>query len=262
MKVEKFKASVGESVRKTRVPPPDIGRIKNIVEYHYGFVPKEADIEWIDRMYRNNYAVLHEHQIVRELAAKNMSDRLLKHRDRLGSAEFERIWREKTILNFLTFASMCFRAGVPAGAIGLCRTAIESGLREKLAEETVRKEITGESKLSEATLNNVKRLENKQLHKLIKEAEERGIIKKQDIEEAFQALETEDQSGRRILDKFIHGDITWIVDYVKDRKDIGVMGAKDELEEYKIIFESEIDHIATEVLKASYRIAEILYFTK
>lgn len=237
-------------------------RVKSIVKFHYGFIPKEADIEWIDRMLRNNYAVLHEQQIIRELAAKNMSNGLLKHRDRIGSTEFERIWLEKDIFRYLTFASMCFRAGVPAGAIGLCRTAIESGLKEKLAEEAARKEITDESKLSEVTLNKLKRLGNKSLHKLIKEATERGIIKGQDIEEAFQELKPKDQSGRKILDKFIHGEITWIVDYVKDRKDIGVIGAKDELDEYKVISEAEITHIATEALKASYRIAEILYFTK
>lgn len=262
MKVEKFKASVGGSVRKTRVPPPDIGRIKKIIEYHYGFVPKEADIEWIDRMLRNNYVVLHEQNIIRELATKNLSSGLLKHRDRLGSTEFERIWGEKDIFRYLTFASMCFRAGVPVGAICLCRTAIESGMKERLAEEIARKEITDESQLSAVTLNKLKRLGSKRLCELITEATEHGIIKGRDIEDAFQELKQKNQSGRRILDKFIHGDIVWMVDYIKDRKDIEVMGVKDELKEYKIIFELEIGHIATEVLKASYRIAEILYFTK
>lgn len=129
-------------------------RIKSIVEYHYGFTPKDDDIDWIDRMLRNNYAVLHDQQIIRELAAINVRNELLEHRDRIGSIEFERIWTEKDIFKYLTFASMCFRAGIPAGTISLCRTAIESGLRERLAEELARKEATNVSKLPEATWTN------------------------------------------------------------------------------------------------------------
>lgn len=236
-------------------------RVKSIVKFHYGFTPKESDIKWIDKMLRNNYVVLHEQNIISELATKNLSNGLLKHRDRLGSTEFERIWREKDIFRYLTFASMCFRAGVPAGAICLCRTAIESGLKERLAEEIARKEITDESQLSAATLNKLKRLGSKPLYKLIIEATEHGIIKGQDIEDAFKEIKPKDQSGRSILDKFIHGDITWMVDYIKDRKEVEVIGAKDELDKYKVIFESEITPIATGALKASYKIAEILYFS-
>ena len=35
-------------------------RVKKIVKYHYGLIPKDSDIAWIDKMLRNNYAVLHE----------------------------------------------------------------------------------------------------------------------------------------------------------------------------------------------------------
>lgn len=235
-------------------------RVKDIVKYHYGFAPKDEDIGWIDRMLRNNYAVLHDQQIIRELAAKNVSNELLKHRDRIGSIEFERIWSEKAIFKYLIFASMCFRAGVPAGTISLCRTAIESGLRERLAEELAGKENSSGSELSEAILKELKRLEDKSLAGLVREATESGIIEEQEIEESFQELKLKDQSGRKILDKFIHGDILWMVNFARSRKDVEVIGARDKLEEYKIISEVEIGEIAIKVLKATYRIAENLYY--
>ncbi|MBN2186709.1 MAG: hypothetical protein JW732_04575 [Dehalococcoidia bacterium] len=238
-------------------------RVKKIVKYHYGFTPKDTDIEWIDKMLRNNYAVLHEQQIIRELATNNISNELLKHRDRIGSIEFERIWLEKDIFKYLTFASMCFRAGISAGTISLCRTAIESGLRERLAEESARKENPTNSDLSEAILNKLKKLKDKPLAKLIEEAGN-GIIKEQEIEKAFQELKFKDQSSRKILDKFIHGDITWIVSLARGKENIEVRGAEgktvDKLEEYKIIRDMGIDQIGVNVLKATYRIAEILYY--
>jgi hypothetical protein len=236
-------------------------RIKGIVKYHYGFTPKDDDINWIDRMLRNNYAALHDQQIIRELAAKNVSNDLLKHRDRIGSIKFERIWLEKTIFKYLTFASMCFRAGIPAGTISLCRTAIESGLRERLAEELARKEAIKVSKLPEATWNKLKELKDKRLAQLIEEADQEGIIKKEKIEEIFQEFEFRDQSSRRILDKFIHGDIVWMVNFVRDREeDTRVIGEENKLQEYKIISDRITNQIPIEVLKATYKIAEILYY--
>lgn len=267
-------------------------RVKRIVKCHYGFTPKDNDIEWIDKMLANNYGFLHEQQIIRELAAKNISNGLLKHRDRIGSEQFERIESERDIFRYLTFASMCFRAGIPAGTIGLCRTAIESGLRERLAEELAREENTKNAELSEVILKKLEWLEkHKSFANLIEEAATReNIIKKEEIRDAFQELKFKGQEGRKILDKFIHGDIVWMVNFAKNRKNIKVRGAEgkvktyklipdkeggyeesfekeedykvsiDKLEEHKIIFMSEIDEIAIKVLKATYRIAEILYY--
>ena len=238
-------------------------RVKNIVKYHYGFTPKDSDIEWVDKMLRNNYAVLHEQQIIRKLATDNISNELLKHRDRIGSIEFERIWLEKDIFKYITFASMCFRAGISAGTISLCRTAIESGLRERLADESARKENPTDSDLSKAILNKLEKLKDKSLAKLIKKAGN-SIIKEQDIEEAFQELKFKDQSSWKILDKFIHGDIAWIVNLARGKENIEVRGAEgkivDKLEEYKIIRDMEIDQIGVKVLEATYRIAGILYY--
>lgn len=265
-------------------------RVKNIVENHYGFTPKDDDIDWIDRMLRNDYVVSHEQRIISEIAAVNIKHELRKHRRRIGSKEFERIWLEKDIFRYLTFASMCFRAGIPAGAIGLCRTAIESGLREKLAEKRAINRGVDASQLAEATLGEIKRLEGKRgLGELIPDAEKAGIITKKEIEDIFKELKFRGDA-RRILDKFIHGNIVWLVNFARDRKDIKVRGAEgkveryklvpsedggyekvfegeeeykvcvDKLQEYKTIHEMEIGEITIEVLKATYRIAEILYY--
>jgi hypothetical protein len=236
-------------------------RIKKIVKYYHGFTPKDNDIEWIDRMLRKNYATLHDQQIIRELAAKNVSNELLKHRDSIGSIEFERIWSEKSIFKYLTFASMCFRAGIPAGTISLCRTAIESGLRERLAEELAKKETTNVTELPKTTWNKLKELNDKMLSQLIEEADQEGIIEKQKIENIFQEFKFGDQSSRKILDKFIHGDIVWMVNFVGDREeDTSVIGVKNKLQEYKIISDMITNQIAIGVLKATYKIAEILYY--
>jgi hypothetical protein len=236
-------------------------RIKEIVKYHYGFTPNDDDIYRIDNMLRNHYAVLHDQRIIRELVAGEVSKELLKHRDRLGSLEFERIWLEKTIFKHLTLASMCYRAGIPTGTISLCRTAIESGLRESLAEELAREESVSNAKLPEATWKKLKGLKRKNLADLVKMAAHEGIIGSQDIEEAFRKLKLRDQSSRRILDKFIHGDIVWMVSFVREREeDTRVVGAQDLLEEYKVVSEIGIDQIAVEVLRATYKIAETLYF--
>jgi len=251
------------NMNETRIPQiSDEGkkRLKRIAACHYGFIPADDDLLQTDQMLRNNYAALHDQRIIRELVAKETGKELLKHRERLGSLEFERIWFKKSIFKYLTFASMCYRAGIPAGTISLCRTGIESGLRERLAEELARKEGTSQADLPAKTLEKLRELRNKSLGYLIKKASEVGIISGQEIEEIFRTLKLRDQSSRRILDKFIHGDIVWIVNYVRNRDDdTRVVGAEDVLEEFKMIAETKTDQVAVEVLKATYRIAGILY---
>ena len=70
-------------------------RIKKIVRFHYGIDSKDSDIDWIDRMLRNNYSVLHDQQIISNLVTVNIGNILLKHRDRLGSIELERLTMNK-----------------------------------------------------------------------------------------------------------------------------------------------------------------------
>jgi hypothetical protein len=111
------------------------------------------------------------------------------------------------------------------------------------------------------TWNKLKELNDKRLAQLIEEADQEGIIEKQKIEEIFQEFKFRDQSSRKILDKFIHGDIVWMVNFVRDKEeDTRVIGAKNKLREYKIIYDMITGQIAIEVLKATYKIAEILYY--
>jgi len=236
-------------------------RIKRIVDYHYGFTPADEDLLWIDEMLRNHYVVLHDQRIIREVVAREVGKDLLKHRDRLGSLEFERIWLEKSVFKYLTLASMCYRAGISAGAISLCRTAIETGLRERLAEELAKREAASQNDLPVKTLEQLRRLRDERLSNLIGVASKEGILSERDIEESFSALKFQSQSGRKVLDKFIHGDIVWMVDFVRSREeDARVVGAKDVLEEVKIVADMELDQVAVEVLRATYRIAALLYF--
>lgn len=242
-------------------------RVRRIASYHYGFEPANKDIERTDEMLRNEYAVLHEQRIMRHLAAAEITRPLLKHRDRIGSGRFEEMWLDKRVFRYLTFASMSFRAGIPIATISLCRTAIEAGLRERLAEELARRECTQDGELPGAVLEKMRELEGNSLGTtgrrkgLIELAEENDIISRKEIEEAFGKFRFGGQNSRRILDKFMHGDFVWIARFIKEKdQDATVQGARDILQEHKIIADFASDDIAFELLKAATRIAEILYF--
>ncbi len=246
------------------IPQPSddlIEDIKRTVAYHYGFMPSDEVLLRIEGGLRNNYAALHRENIIREIVAMKISDDMQTYRDKLGSLEFEKIWMEKSIFRYLTYASMCYRAGIPAGTISLCRTAMEAGIRERLAEKLAQRDTTNQHDLAEKTLAQAQRLRNKLLKDLIKMASKEGILNEHDVEESFKTLKFENQESRKILDKFIHGDIVWMVDFVQSRKgDTKVIGAKNRLEEVKIIAEMEVDYVAVEVLRATDHIAALLYY--
>ncbi len=250
-----------EEIKIPQLSDEMTGRIKEIVSYHYGFVPADYDLQRIDKILKKQYVVLHEQHIIRRVVDLESEKELLKYREKLGSSQFEQICIEKTIFKYLTLAIMCYRAGVCAGAISLCRTAIETGLRERLAEELVRQEISNIGDLPAKTLEKLHQLRDESLGPLIKKASDVGIISSQDIEDAFRSLKFQSQSTRKVLDKFIHGDLVWMVDFVKSREDdTRVVGAKNELEEFKIVADMGTEQIAFEVLKGAYRIAAALYF--
>ena len=96
-------------------------------------------------------------------------------------------------------------------------------------------------------------------------AEDNGILTKTEIEKFFKPLRLEKQTSRKVLDKFIHGDINWIVRLVESRlkENAKVIGAKDILQEKKIVawFGGFIDYIAVGALKGTTLIAERLYFS-
>jgi len=242
-------------------------KIKRIVKYHYGFEPKDKDIKWIDETIRNHYSVLHEQRIIRNLITVEIDNILLKHRTKIGSEKFEKICLDKLIFYYLMLASMSYRAGIPIATILLCRTALEAGLRERIAEKLAENECRNKNDLPEKVLEKIKALKDNTLGTkkgkkgLINLAEENGVISENEIEKIFSKLKFGQQKSRKILDKFIHGDLTWIVSFIKEKdKDSRVMGAKNILDEYKIIAESSIDDIAFKVLRGTTKVAEILYF--
>ena len=115
-------------------------KIKEVVKFHYGIDADDHDIDWIDQMLRDHYSVFHDQNVIMNLVTVNINRTLLKHRDKIGSIEFERITMNKLIFQYLTFASMCYRAGIPIATISLCRTALEGGLTEKIAEKIAKDE--------------------------------------------------------------------------------------------------------------------------
>jgi len=218
-------------MESTVIPPlsdSEKRKIKEIVKSYYGIDADDRYIEWIDKGLRNHYSVLHHQNIIRHLVTVNIDKILLKHRDEIGSLEFEEMVLDKLIFHYLTFASMSYRAGIPIGSIFLCRTAVETGLRERIAEEMAKKEVKSEKELPQKIWEEMKKLEGKKLIELIKMAEEHKIIEGGEIEEIFRSQGLE----KRVLDKFIHGNIDWIVRFVesKDRECTKVIGAKDILQ--------------------------------
>jgi hypothetical protein len=251
-------------MENTIIPPLSnlqIKKIKEAVKFHYGIDADDRDIDWIDKTLRNHYSIFHDQNIIRHLVTVNIDKILLKHRDEIGSLEFEEMMFDKLIFHYLTFASMCYRAGIPIGSIFLCRTAVETGLRERIAEEMAKEDIKSKEELPQKIWAQMKKLERKKLSELIKMAEEHKIVEGGEIEEIFRSQGLE----KRVLDKFIHGNIDWIVRFIesKDRECTKVIGAKDILQEKKIIAEFPlIDQIAVSALKATTLIAEKLYFGK
>jgi len=238
-------------------------RIQKIMKYHYGFEPENEDIDRIDGILRsvNTQSTLHDDKIIRYFVTEKIHKILSKHRERIGNTKYEKLLLDKLIFLFLTWAQGCYREGFPIASISLCRTALETGLREKLAEVWAKKECDDSSKLPELTWNYLKKLETNDLTKLIQKAKNEGIIKK-DIEKAFKNLKFKGNESKRILDKFIHGNIAWIANFIRDKDENtrAVIGAEDIIDENKIVMLSWINNIAIQVLIGTTEIAEKLYF--
>lgn len=239
---------------------PQRKKIKEVVKFHYGIDAEDHDVDWIDRMLRNSYSTLHYWNVLRNLLTVNIGKILLKHREKIGTTKFETITTDKMIFRYLTFASTCYREGIPMATIHLCRTAIETGLRERIAEERAKNEINDIDDLSQKIWEFMEKLERKQLKDLIKIAEDSGILERGEIERVFKSLKLGEQPSRKVLDKFIHGDIAWIVKFVESRRPTQVIGARDVLDEKKITAMSQINDVAVITLIATTRIAERLYF--
>ena len=237
----------GDSEKEPKILAPDVERIKKIIEFNHGFVPDEQDILRVDRMLRNQYGVLHDQCIIRELVTERIDDILLAHGQE--KPDIESLFLDKSIFHYLTFASMSFRAGIPLGCIALCRTALEAGLRERLAE--------GKAASPEEVWVGIRERSETLLGDLMKEAEREGTLSKKQIQEAF---EFAGQFGHHVLDKYIHADLNSIINLLGGLGlDIRVVGAKDKLAEKKIQAGAYIDLIAAIILAATTKIAEMLY---
>ena len=233
--------------REHHIPTLDVERIQRIIQFHYGFVPSEEEILRIDDGLRSQYGVLHDQYVIRELVTQKISDILVAHRQE--KLDIESLFFDKSIFRFLTFGSMCYRAGIPLACIALCRIALEAGLRERLAE--------AKAASPEEVWNEINKRRNKLLGSLVKEADQEGIMAKKEFEELFVFG---GQLGHHLLDKYIHADLNSIIRLFESLQfDIRVMGAKDTLAEKKIQAEAYIDEVAVAVLAATTRIAEKLY---
>lgn len=240
----------GDSARELQIPAPDIERIKKIVEFNYGFIPNEQDILRIDRGLRGQYAVLHEQGIIRELVTNRISGILLSHRQK--KPDIENLFLSKSIFHYLTFASMSFRAGIPLGCIALCRTALEAGLRERLAEE--------QASSPEEVWSQINVLQRKRLWQLLDEADQEAILTKKEVGEAF---EFAGRVGRQVLDKYIHANVDSVIKLLEGLElDTRVVGASDKLAEKKIQAEAYVDQVAVIALAATTKIAEKLYLLR
>jgi hypothetical protein len=228
------------------IPRPDFQSIKKIVEFHYGFLPDDDEIVSIDEGLRNQYSVLHEQCIIRELLTRKVSSILVAHRQE--KPDIESLFLDKLMFRFLTIASMCYRAGIPLACITICRIAIEAGLRERLAE------AKGSS--PEEVWNEIKKRHGK-LRWLVKEADQEGIMTEKEFEELFVFR---GQLGHNLLNKYAHADLNSIIRLFESLQfDIRVIGAKDALAEKKIQAETYTDEVAIAVLVATTKIAEKLY---
>jgi hypothetical protein len=233
-----------------------IERIKATLKSHYGIVANDQEIHRIDEHLRNNYVVLHDQMIMREIVSRNITKILLKHRTKENVSQLEALFLAKSVFSYLTYARMCYRAGIPLASIFLCRTAIESGLREKIAEKRAARNKT-------EILDEMTRLMNRRLSEIERIAEVEEIINEGELEEIFRidkGMETAIRNPRQILDKYIHADFPAIVSILGELGvDVRLQTPKDPLEEKKIAAMLLTDKVAVLILMATTRLAERLY---
>lgn len=238
-------------------------RIQKIMKHHYGFEPENEEIERIDGILRsiNTQSTLHDEKIIRYFVIEKIHKILSKHRERIGNTKYETLLLDKLIFLFLTWAQGCYKDGFSIASISLCRIALESGLKEKLAEVWAKEEGEDVPKRSRRKWMHLKKLQDLMLKDLIQKAKDEGIITNE-FERTFKNLKFKKKDSRKILDKFIHGDIVWIADFIraKDENTRIVIGAEDIIDENKIVMLSGINNIAIQVLIGTTEIAEKLYF--
>jgi len=144
--------------------------IKELVKTKYGFSPENDEINYINDMLRLTYFDLHQFRIVNHIATSSIFNSLMKYRAVKGY-EFDNIYSDKLIFKYLRLARKCFEEALNFPAICMCRTAIESGLIERVAEEQANIDGDTTRKFEKKVLNYMKKNKNEMLHRNLEHAE-------------------------------------------------------------------------------------------
>lgn len=226
--------------------------IKELTNSNYGFIPEDVEINTIDSRLSESYLDLHEYRIINHLATRAIYDSKLSYWS--TKSNFAYIVGEKLIFRFLRLAIKCFNEANNYASICLCRTAIESGLIERVAEEYANRDSDKNKCYEQKLLFYINQNKDKMLHRNLELAEELNIISKRDVEDMFER-NVGVGVGKRILNKFVHGDI---IDIVKTSNNPEVK--EDDLNQIKWIADNESYRIGYNILKITIDIAEKLYF--
>lgn len=249
----------------TIIPALDEGvkeEIRELTESNYGFTPDKYEIERIDKGLRENYEPLHKYRIYNRILTSFIKNIIWQYKDKIGETEFYKIRQSKLIFFYKDLAERCFHEAIHYATICLCRTAIEAGLRERVAEELAKKDTDMTKSIDEKIFEQMNKLKKDTLGPLLTNAGKEKIITKNDVKKMFQK-EFGSRSGRNILDKFVHGDIFAIYDFLKNAgKDTTVFSGEEisATEIRKFVATGGSYAIAYEILKITTKIAEILYF--
>lgn len=133
---------------------------------------------------------------------------------------------ERLMFMYLELAEKCFMMNIALGGIALCRSALEMGLRNKLLSSyrktkgISKKQITLEEEFISGLMFG--QLINYASGKAINKKKNLSgvVIKTEDIDKIFSKLSHKGKTGRTILNKFIHGDIAYLQDFLEQSQKI------------------------------------------
>ena len=178
--------------------------IKELTKERYGFTPNDFEINSIGESLSLSYEELHQYKIINHLVTRKIY--LDKFNYWSGLSTFNTITNEKLIFRFLKLAIKCYNEANNYASICLCRTAIETGLIERVAEENAKNDNAKDKCYEQKVVYYMNRNKGKMLHRNLELAQGFDIISITDVEEMFER-NIGHGIGKKILDKFVHGDI-------------------------------------------------------
>lgn len=194
--------------------------IKEQAKTTYGLDISAEDIETaLKQKHSELYDFHRAQQIRREIVVRKMLLPILndarKKAGKKDNAQFELGFMGPYFFE----AVNCFESGLVVATIFLCRSALEVGLREVIAQE--RSNRNGTSLLDEYNSLEKAMLGSGKEGGLLKIAEKMNIIKADRVNRTFTPLHRLAQSQnpeeyRRLLDKFIHGSYSDLFFLVRD----------------------------------------------